>query len=218
MIQMVRYFLVMAVCGFLLTVSGCATGMKSRSEAPVDQEQPVTCIGVMPATTMRVLEEGMTEAEKEGLQSGVATMDLILARELGGIRNIRFVDRDQIAGLRLTGGESALELARLVGKSISCSAVLETVVRQYTERVGGRYSAETPAHVAFEMRLIDIASGYVLWSAKYDEVQKPVMENLYELSKARSRKFTWVTAEELMNEGVRDRFSTSPYFQRSTEQ
>lgn len=191
--------------------------MKTGSDVPPVPEQAVTCIGVMPAAAMPGQPEEMTEQKKEDLQRGVQIMDLILARELGGIRNIRFVDRDQITGLQMTGGESYLEMARLVGKSINCSAVLETQVQDYTARIGGRYTAESPASAAFAMRLIDIESGAVLWSAKFDETQKSVMENLYELSKARSRKFTWVTAEEMMTEGVRGKFADSPYFKKSSE-
>ena len=73
-------------------------------------------------------------------------------------------------------------------------------------------TAEEPASVAFEMKLIGIDTGVVLWSAKYDEVQKSALENLYDWGKSRSRGFTWITAEELMKEGIQEKFGVSPYF------
>jgi len=112
----------------------------------------------------------------------------------------------------MTGGESTLILASMVGKSINCNAVLESTVKRYAERIGGRYSVESPASVAFEMRLISLDTSSVLWSAKFDEVQKSVMENILEWKKANTRKFTWITAEELMQEGVKGKLTDSPFF------
>ena len=62
-------------------------------------------------------------------------------------------------------------------------------------------------HVAFF-----IETGFVLWSAKFDEVQKSVMENILEWDKASTRGFVWVTAEELMQEGVKRKLADSSYF------
>jgi hypothetical protein len=144
-------------------------------------------------------------------------MDRLLQQELQGRAEVRFVGQDLLAGLELTGGENALELARKAGERIGCDAVLETTVSRFDERAGGKYSVETPAAVAFDFRLFAIGSGEVLWSATFDEAQEAVSENLYQLKKAKSRGFSWVTAESLMLEGVRAKLGDSPYF-GSTEQ
>jgi hypothetical protein len=150
--------------------------------------------------------------KEKNARRGVQVMNEMLSQELGGRNNIRFVGIDQIASLELTGGENSLTLARMVGKNINCNAVLESTVKRFTERVGGRYSIESPASVAFEMRLISIENGSILWSAKFDEVQKSVMENILEWNKAKIRRFVWITAEELMQEGISGKLADSPYF------
>ena len=38
------------------------------------------------------------------------------------------------------------------------------------------------------------------------------MENLLEWNKANTRGFVWITAEELMREGVKGKLAASPYF------
>jgi hypothetical protein len=84
-------------------------------------------------------------------------------------------------------------------------------LRRYKDRVGGQYTAKEPASVAFDFRLIAIPEGAVLCSGTFDEVQKSVMENLFNIKAATERGFTWVTAEQLMREGLRARFEKCSY-------
>lgn len=203
--------IVLASCSFLLF--GCGV----KDDGPVDpgpsQLSRISCIGVLPAAS---LIEGQVAPvyfpEKEDSRRGIEVMNEILSKELGGKDKIRFVGLDQITSLELTGGENSLAFATQIGRNINCNAVLESTVKRFTQRDGGRYSVEAPASVAFEMRLIFIDDQSILWSAQFDEVQKSVMENLLEWGKANTRGFVWITAEELMREGVREKFADSPYF------
>lgn len=203
--------LVFISCSFILF--GCGV----KNEGPVDTGQtqifPISCIAVLPAASMIMGQVVPVYVPKEkNARRGVQVMNEMLSQELGGRNNIRFVGIDQIASLELTGGENSLTLARMVGKNINCNAVLESTVKRFTERFGGRYSIESPASVAFEMRLISIENGSILWSAKFDEAQKSVMENILEWNKAKIRRFVWITAEELMQEGISGKLADSPYF------
>jgi hypothetical protein len=202
--------LIVAGCSFVF--SGCAV----KDEGPDDPGQAelsrINCIGVLPATPVVKAEMAEDDAEVKRIRRGVEVMDKILSRELGGKEKIRFVSIEQVAALQISGGESPLTFDRLVGESIGCDAVLESTVSHFGQRVGGRYSVESPASVAFAMRLISLETGAVLWSAKFDEVQKSVMENILEWKKAGARGFVWITAEELMREGIREKLAYSPYF------
>lgn len=212
MLKLFRCILgVFVICGFML--SGCG----GKVEGPIDDGQAllpqISCIGILPAAF--VTDEQIVPVyapNEKSSQLGVQVMNEILSKELGGKNKIRFVGMDQLNSLQLSGGENALEIARLVGKGINCDAVLESTVNRFSQRVGGRYSVESPASVGFEMRLISIETGVILWSAKFDEVQKSVMENILEWNKASDRGFVWVTAEELMQEGVRRKLADSSYF------
>jgi hypothetical protein len=203
--------LVIASCSVML--SGC--GVKTGEPADSGQSHfpQINCIGVLPAT---FLAKGQVVPvyvpEEKSSRQGVQVMNEILSEQLGGKSNIRFIGIDQLASLDLTGGENTLEIARLAGKNINCNAVLESTVKRFSQRIGGRYSVESPASVSFEMRLFSLETSSVLWSAKFDEVQKSVMENILEWNKATTRGFVWVTAEELMQEGVKRKLVGGTYF------
>ncbi len=203
--------LVFVSCSFVL--SGC--GFKNEGPADTGQRQlsQISCIAVLPVSSMSKGQVVPVYVPNEkNSRRGIQVMNKILSQELGGKNNIRFVGIDKVSSLELTGGENSLALASMVGKNMNCNAVLESTVKRFADRVGGRYSVESPASVAFEMRLISIETGSILWSAKFDEVQKSVMENIFEWNKANTRSFVWITADELMEEGVSGKLTTSPYF------
>lgn len=198
---------------FSILLFGCG----GKVESPQGSGQPpmaqINCIAVLPTAfqpSNSVVPVYMPKEDSE-LQ-GIQSLNEILSDELGGKEGVRFVSLEQISSLSLTGGEDQLALARMVGNKMKCNAVLESIVSRFKKRDGGRYSVESPASVAFVMRLIEIESGAVLWSAKFDESQKSVMENILEFKKANTRGFVWITANELMREGVQTKLAESPYF------
>jgi hypothetical protein len=175
---------------------------------------PVTCIGILPARSGADLQGKVIPEQQKQIAQGVKAMNRLLAQEFGGQEKIIFVAQEHVSGIEMTGGEDSLEIARRVGERVQCNAILETVVWRYSERVGTKYSVEEPASTAFDFRLIGTDNGAVLMSAKFDEVQRSVMENLYEWSKAKTRGFTWITVDELMLEGVVEKLLESPYFKQ----
>lgn len=203
--------IVLASCSVML--SGCGGKVEGSAKTGLVPPSQIRCIGVLPAAALiKGQSVPVYLPEDKSLQRGVQVMNGMLSQELTGNDKIRFVGIDQIAALELTGGERPLALARMIGESINCNAVLESTVKRFTERVGGRYSVESPASVAFEMRLIAFDTSSILWSAKFDEVQQSVFENILEWNKANFRGFTWITAEELMEEGVSGKLAASSYF------
>ena len=205
--------LVFICCSSLLF--GCGGKVQEIAEVAPSQPAQINCIAVLPVASVVHGQAVPIYLPKGGSErQGVQAMNEILSDELGGKDKIRFFGIDQVDSLTLTGGENQLTLARMVGEKMNCNGVLESTVRRFKERVGGRYSIETPASVAFAMRLISIDSGRVVWSAKFDESQKSVMENILEWNKANTRGFTWITAEELMREGIKSKFASSPYFSK----
>ena len=198
--------LALVVTAFAL--AGCSGGTTS---APASQQPDyaVTCVGVLPAAKAASYDETVSPARQKQLENGLITLDALLVEHFSGRPDIRFVNRVQLSGL--DSGNDALTRARVVADKVSCNAVLETTLKRFKERVGGEYTAKEPASVAFDFRLIAMPDGAVLCSGSYDEVQKSVMENLYNFKSATKRGFTWVTAEELMREGLDDRLNSCPY-------
>ncbi len=83
------------------------------------------------------------------------------------------------------------------GRRLGADAVMAGHVYRFQERVGGGFSAESPASVAFDIYLIDCRQPRVLWSAVYDYTQQALSDNLFGMGAFFRRGGRWVTAEEL---------------------
>ena len=88
--------------------------------------------------------------------------------------------------------------------------VLLGLVYRFKERVGTGYSVKSPASVAFGMHLIRVKDGRIIWSAHFNETQKSLGDNLFQLGSFISRGGRWVTAEELASSGMEEIFKKFP--------
>jgi hypothetical protein len=97
------------------------------------------------------------------------------------------------------------DMARLrnIGELVYADAVLAGRVLRYRERVGSEIGVKSAASVAFTLDLIDVQRGDVVWSARFDETQKGLSENILSLGDIRERGIRWLTAEQLAQDGVR---------------
>jgi len=200
--------------GVLIISGGCSR----KQEAPVKakaQQISLSCIGVMPVVSGVDQEAGISPADAKSLKEGVRVLDSLLQRQLSGRDDVRYVTRSQLQAIESSGVESSLARSRNVGDFLSCNGVLEVKLWRYKDRVGGQYTAKDPASVSFTYRLLEVNSGTVLCQGRYDEVQQSVLENLYDFSSARKRGFTWVTAEELLREGVAQKLGECSYLKPS---
>lgn len=202
--------LTLVLLSLLLLSVGCS---KKIDTSPASQvpDYAVTCIGVLPVAIADNFDEIVSAAEKKQLQNGVQVLNELLKQQFISRPDVRLVSDGQISGMDENLPAQPLARARVVADRLSCNTVLETTLRRYKDRVGGQYTAKDPASVAFDFRLIAIPEGTVLCSGTFDEVQQSVMENLFNFKSATERGFTWVTAEQLMWEGLRARFSECPY-------
>ena len=91
------------------------------------------------------------------------------------------------------------QLAQELGKILSLDAVVVGQVRVYRERDGQKYGA-IPAAVGFDVQLINVKNGTVIWMGDYFEEQKPLTEDLKGFL---DRGGKWVTAEELARSGAK---------------
>jgi TolB-like protein len=93
--------------------------------------------------------------------------------------------------------------ARRLGQLVYADAVLSGRVLRFREREGEALGVKNPASVAFVLELWDAKRGDSVWSARFDETQKPLSENLFALGQVTTRGVKWLTAEELAREGVK---------------
>jgi len=97
------------------------------------------------------------------------------------------------------------EAARLkrIGEMVYADAVLIGRLQRYRERVGDEWGAKSPASVAFVLDLVDVRRGDVIWSARFDETQKALSENIFALGDIGQRGIRWLSADQLAQEGVK---------------
>ena len=81
---------------------------------------------------------------------------------------------------------------------------------RYRERKGVSYTVEQPASVSFEIHLLRVSDGALVWRGSFDKTQSSLMENVLQFSSFFRGKGKWVTAEELAEEGIEQVLKTFP--------
>ncbi len=74
----------------------------------------------------------------------------------------------------------------------------------YKDRKGGNYSVSEPSRVAFDMKIIRISDGHVLFYCEFNETQKPLLNNILNIGSFMKRKGRWVEAEEMALKAIDD--------------
>jgi hypothetical protein len=99
---------------------------------------------------------------------------------------------------------STLEILQKVGRSFGADAVLAGYIYRWRDREGSDYAASRPASVAFDLLLIGVAEGRILWKEKFDKTQRSLSEDVLDLATFRESGGRWITAEKLGMLGLRD--------------
>ncbi len=215
MVKAHRSILLVALSLFMLSGCGGKGGGSTAQtgaagEAPADVA--LSCVAVLPANTVVNRDGKVSFEEAKALEQGARTIDELLPQVLVKSRvPLRYLTERQMEGLVGDAGGRPQAVARSVGKQVSCNGVLSLTLRRYKQRVGGNYSADQPASVAFSYRLMSVDTGATLCQGEYDETQVSLLENLFALEKASGRGFQWVTAETLLREGLAARLGDCRY-------
>jgi hypothetical protein len=174
---------------------------------------PLSCIAVLPASTSVDKDETVNYEKAQALEKGAAFATSVMRQLLQGKPKVRILSTQQLAayGSDISGGISGTVAA--LGQKLNCDSVLTTTVLQYRQRQGTEYSADSPAAVEFFMVLRHSVDGNILWSTEFREEQESVLSNIFTFSKAKSRGFKWVTVEQLMEQGIKERLENFPYLQ-----
>ncbi len=197
-------------CISLFFLNGCA-GKSEDTAFATDPEVVVSCIGVMPVKPAVDYDNALSFSESKELKDGADALDAILRNNLHGKHDYRFASASFTGGLTGSAGASSDDELRQLGEQLSCNAMLEVIIERYSVRGGNKYMAEQPASAAFHYRLYELSKGENLCHGRFDETQQSLMENLYNWKKASGRGFVWVTAEKLLEDGVKERFAECPY-------
>ncbi len=125
-----------------------------------------------------------------------------------GRKNLELIPVSQAQGafsevLSKEGGKELSELAMVVrvGQELGAEAVVVGKIYRFIDRDGTDYSVKSSASVAFDVFLIRVEDSRPIWSGRFDESQRSLTENLFDISAFMKRGGRWVTAEEMAIDG-----------------
>lgn len=193
---------------FFLLLLSCSFGpgnLQSRHSADLETRR-IRRIAVVPPSALRgeapAARGAGAEArtERDAAENLARFANAALAA-LPGWQIISESEMREVAHTVPPGVEAAR--MRQIGQMVHADAVLIGRVLRYRERVGDEWGARSPASVSFVLDLIDVRRGDVIWSARFDETQKALSENIFAIGEISQRGIRWLSADQLMREGVK---------------
>jgi hypothetical protein len=208
--NMQKIFTSWAVAVLLIFSAGCS------SIAPQDSASedivPVKTIGVLPTYIASHLEKDSKNLAT--LETGAETINAIFANYFQNYENVNLISQTELEGLSYAGANRPFYLAREAGEKLHYDAILIPSISRYQERDGSEYAVITPASVAFSLKLLAVEQGRIVWGADFDQVQKPLLENILPKTRSTGSGFRWLTAAELTAAGINKKLESCPYLKR----
>jgi hypothetical protein len=100
--------------------------------------------------------------------------------------------------------DTPLTLTRKMGQSIGANVMLLGTVWRYRDKTGSSASSMNPASVSFDVYLVDVRTGETLWTANFEETQRSLSENIWDVNTFFQRGAKWLTANELARYGIQE--------------
>jgi len=193
----------------LAFAAGCAETIRSRpAPALTEREAPLRRIAVAPFEVRLSRHPGSSSSE--GAVAPVAAA--VVARQVADAlleAGFEVVPPEDVGRALLEGGvpfsrgRPGPALA-VLERTFGVDAVLLGEIWRFRERVGSGAGATRPASVGFEIRLLEAATGKLLYEAVFDETQRPVSENVLNAARYPGGGTRWLTAAELSAWGARE--------------
>ena len=104
-----------------------------------------------------------------------------------------------------------------IGRELGVDFLFVGFLFRFEERIGSHIGAEKPASVGFDVHLIRLRDGKMVWIGRFDETQRPLSENLFKIGSFFRRKASWLTAEELSRVGMDEMLKRFPGYKELEE-
>ncbi len=209
---MKRSLSILFFCCLAMVVTSCAPPTNQMSEESRKALQPVASIVVMPARIENDQKAGNAGKKEESrLKAGAAWADTVLKRELAANKKVTILTPSQFNDLEAVVSSQFSATIASVGKQTHSQAVLVLTMHRFKQREGGEYAVDEPASASFDMQLFDTATTNVLWSSQFNETQQSLLSNILSFGKAQSRGFKWITVQDLVAQGIKERLAKCPY-------
>jgi hypothetical protein len=168
-----------------------------HEERNVKMGEPYTCPLTGLTMTPGAVDDGAGAAMADLFRSSLARRGF----------DIRSPEDTRMAAEKFLKGRSdgyTEKLAIAVGRELEADVVILGIVVRHEERVGGRFSVDRPASVAFSTAVINMAEGRMVWKARFDKKQKDLLSDVLDIRTFIRGGMTWQTAAQLAEMGVED--------------
>jgi hypothetical protein len=98
------------------------------------------------------------------------------------------------------------------GRELGADLVVAGYLYRFRERKGESFAVEKPASVAFEIVMLRVDNGGVVWRGIFDRTQKSLLEDIFQFVSFLKGKGRWLKAEDLLEEGIGKVMETFPEF------
>jgi len=109
---------------------------------------------------------------------------------------------DVVETPQVRGAGSLLARAVALGKEVGADGVIFGRVFRFQKRVGTEFGATQPASVSFEINLVSVSTGEVVWQGSFNQTQQPLTSNLLNWWMFWQAGPRWISASELAGLGV----------------
>jgi len=196
------------VAGAAVLAAGCAWFHR----APDDARAPVKMrlLAVLPVEPAPVQATGAGPApalpSAEGALAVTAQIYRVLAAqtEFRVVPDLTVADIVETPAVRRANG--LIDRAVAIGKEVGADGVIVGRLYRYQRRVGTEYGASQPASVWFELQLVAVNTGDVVWHGEFDQTQEPLSSNLLNWWMFWRAGPRWLSAGELAGLGVDELF------------
>jgi len=199
----------LVILPFFLSLS-CARMMQDETAKEL---VPVKTIGVLPAQPASITVQPSDTKTMKQLEDGAQIINTLLLDYFRDHKNVRFISQTELESLQGVQAGNSLYVAREAGRQLGYDAVLVTEVMRYQARTGSAYAVDSPASVAFSLKLLTAANSQVIWSADFDQTQQPLFDNILQ-SRTTGSGFRWLTAAELTEAGLTKKLDRCSYLQK----
>ncbi len=133
----------------------------------------------------------------------------ILYGKLETLGTFKVLPLEKVEEVRAKGDWNRFETAPpsvsiQLGKELNADFVMVGILFRFEERIGSSLGVEKPASVAFDLHLFRLRDGARVWDATFDETQKPLSDNLFQIGSFFRSGAKWLTAEELAAVGINE--------------
>lgn len=195
----------------LAFTAGCSSGTTSSGRAPLDPPAgPINRIAILRLDRAEAATETELRARPDDNPNPrlAPNAETAVTAQLYGVlaNDSRWrlaPDLEVEEAMREVALGGSLESRAIaLGKATKVDAVISGRVSRFQDRVGTEFGARHPASVAFDLELVETATGNVLWRGSFDQTQRDLSANLLEFWTFWEGRGRFLSAPELARLGI----------------